>query len=80
MARKLLITVDHSKCVGNGTCLTIATHVFEHNWDRQSVVVNPEGDPPELILEAADNCPVSAISVKDAETGETLFNSVDRRQ
>jgi ferredoxin len=73
MARKLIVAVDHSKCVGNGTCLTIATHVFEHNWDRQSVVVNPDGDPPELILEAADNCPVSAIRVTDAETGEILF-------
>ena len=73
MTRKLIVTVDHTKCVGNATCLTIATHVFEHNWDRQSVVVNPEGDPPELILEAADNCPVSAIRVNDAETGEVLF-------
>ena len=67
MPRKLIVTVDHSKCVGNATCLTIASHVFEHNWDRQSVVVNPEGDPPELILEAADNCPVSAIFVVGEE-------------
>ena len=51
---KLVVTVDHSKCVGNGTCLTIATHVFEHNWDRQSVVIDPNGDPPELVLEAAE--------------------------
>jgi ferredoxin len=73
MGRRLLVTVDHTKCVGNGTCLTIATHVFEHNWDRQSVVIDPNGDPPELILEAAETCPVSAISVRDAETGEVLF-------
>lgn len=73
MPRKLIVTVDHTRCVGNGTCLTIATHVFEHNWDRQSTVVDPEGDPAELILEAAETCPVSAIRVQDAETGEVLF-------
>lgn len=73
MSRKLIVSVDHSECVGNGTCLTIATHVFAHSWDRQSTVVDPEGDPPELILEAAETCPVSAISVRDAETGEVLF-------
>ena len=73
MRRKLEVTVDHTKCVGNGTCLTIATHTFEHNWDRQSTVIDPNGDPPELILEAAETCPVSAISVRDAETGEVLF-------
>jgi len=73
MPRKLIVSVDHSKCVGNGTCLTIAMHVFEHNWDKQSTVVDPDGDPPELILEAAETCPVSAIRVLDAETGEVLF-------
>jgi len=36
-------------------------------------VVNPQGDPEEKILEAAENCPVTAISVFDAETGEKLF-------
>ncbi|HET9514531.1 MAG TPA: ferredoxin [Gemmatimonadales bacterium] len=70
---RLLVTVDHTRCVGNGTCLTIAARVFAHNADRQSVVVDPAGDPPELILEAADTCPVSAIRVRDAETGEELY-------
>ena len=71
--RKLIVSVDHKRCVGNGTCLTIAPNVFAHNEDRQSVVINPAGDPNELILEAADTCPVSAITVRDAETGEELY-------
>ncbi len=73
MARKLKITVDHDVCVGNAMCETFATHTFALNADRQSEAVNAEGDPLEQILEAADNCPVSAISVEDAETGERLF-------
>lgn len=73
MARKLRITVDHNVCVGNAMCENFAPNTFELNEERQSVVKNPEGDPEELILEAAENCPVSAILVEDAETGETLF-------
>ena len=73
MPRKLNIVVDHNVCVGNAMCETFATNTFALNEDRQSSVVNPEGDPEELVLEAAENCPVSAITVTDAETGEQLF-------
>ena len=73
MSRKLRVTVDHAICVGNGTCIRTATNVFAHNDDRQSVVVDPAGDPEELVLLAADSCPVSAIRVEDAATGEVLF-------
>ena len=73
MARRLRVWVDHSLCVGNGTCLTIAPGAFVHNADRQSEVADPAGEPPARILAAAENCPVSAIRVEDAETGERLF-------
>ncbi len=73
MARKLRITVDHDICVGNAMCETFATNTFALNDNRQSEAVNPEGDSLDLILEAAENCPVSAIRVEDSETGETLF-------
>jgi ferredoxin len=73
MPRKLNIAVDLNVCVGNAMCETFATNTFGLNDDRQSSVVNPEGDPEETILEAAENCPVSAITVVDAETGEQLF-------
>ena len=73
MARKLLVSVDHNLCVGNSMCETTAPKVFVLNDDRQSEAVNPDGDTEENILEAAENCPVSAITVVDAETGEKLF-------
>ena len=73
MARKLRVWVDHQTCVGNAMCESIAPAVFRLNDNRQSEVVNPEGDTEEKILEAAENCPVSAIFVEDAETGERLF-------
>ena len=73
MAGKLQVKVDHNVWVGNAMCPHIAPKVFALNEDRQSQVINPEGDTREVILEAAEACPVSAISVVDAETGEQLF-------
>jgi ferredoxin len=73
VARKLQITVDHNVCVGNAMFETFAANTFALNENRQSTVVNPEEDPEEMVLEAAENCPVSAITVVDAETGEQLF-------
>lgn len=73
MARKLRIRVDHNVCVGNAMCESIAPKVFVLNENRQSEAVNPAGDTEEKILEAAENCPVSAIIVEDADTGEQLF-------
>ena len=73
MTRKLRVWVDHRACVGNAMCEAIATKTFRLNDDRQSEAVNPEGDPEAQILEAAENCPMSAIIVEDADTGEQLF-------
>ncbi len=73
MARNLRIRVDHDVCVGNAMCETIAPRVFRLNENRQSEVADPAADSVEKILEAAENCPVSAIFVEDADTGEQLF-------
>ena len=73
MARKLRISVDHNLCVGNAMCETFAPRVFVLNDDRQSEAVDPDAGTVENILKAAENCPVGAITVADAETGETLF-------
>jgi ferredoxin len=54
-------------------CESIASLTFRLNENRQSEAFDPMGDSPETILEAAENCPVSAIFVEDAETGERLF-------
>ena len=73
MARKLRVWVDRTACVGNAMCESIAPSSFRLNDERQSEAINPPGDSAEKVLEAAENCPVSAIHVEDAETGETLF-------
>ena len=73
MSRKLKVWVDHQVCVGNQMCETFAPKTFRINDNRQSEVADPNGDDEAAIMEAAENCPVSAIFVEDAETGERLF-------
>ena len=67
MAYKLRVRVDHLLCVGNAMCETFAPNVFRLNDNRQSEAVNPAGDSEEKILEAAENCPMSAIIVTREE-------------
>ncbi|HIB13587.1 MAG TPA: ferredoxin [Dehalococcoidia bacterium] len=73
MPRKLRVSVDLDICVGNAMCETYAPKVFVLNDDRQSTVADPNADTFENIMEAAQDCPVSAITVIDDETGESLF-------
>ncbi len=73
MAGKLQVSIDLNVCVGNAMCPHIASKTFELNDDRQSRVIDPDGDSRENVLEAAESCPVSAITVVDAESGEQLF-------
>ena len=73
MARKLRVWVDHHACVGTAMCESIAPKTFRLNDDRQSEVADASASTEAEILEAAENCPVSAIFVEDAETGERLF-------
>lgn len=72
MPRGLRISVDHDLCVGNGTCLRLAPHVFAHNAQRQSEVIDPAGDPEAAVVRAAANCPVGAIRVVVADSEERL--------
>ena len=73
MPGKLQVTVDHDLCVGNAMCPHIAPKTFSLNDDRQSQVIDPGGDAAGVVLEAAEACPVSAIKVVDADSGEQLF-------
>ena len=73
MAPKLRIFVDRDVCVGNAMRETFAPKAIVLNENRQSEVADPEVNTAAKILKAAENCPVSAITVVEEETGETLF-------
>ena len=73
MVRHLWIAVDRTACAGNAMCMAIAPNTFDIDDLGKASVVDPRGDSPELALEAAANCPVRAISVTDADTGDKLY-------
>jgi ferredoxin len=70
--QRITVTVDQNVCVGNASCVAVAPQVFALDENRQSIVIDPHGASLEDVLEAADDCPVAAISVVDAVTGEAL--------
>jgi ferredoxin len=54
-------------------CIGSAPAVFELNAAGQSEVVDPAASSEQDIVDAALGCPVGAIAVFDAETGEDLL-------
>jgi len=70
--KRYTVRVDHDLCVGNAMCRATAPNVFVEDAGGQSVVSDPTGDSFEAIMDAAASCPVGAIEVNDAETGEPI--------
>ncbi|MFE0171897.1 ferredoxin [Streptomyces sp. NPDC059002] len=67
------VEVDRSVCIGSGMCVTTAPGGFTLDSARQSHPTAPETDANERILEAAEGCPVEAITITLAGSGEVVF-------
>ena len=63
---RIHVEVDRGLCIGSGDCVDTAPDVFQLDDEDKAVVIDPDGAPLDDVLDAARNCPVSAISV----TGE----------
>lgn len=59
----LRIEVDAEKCMGGGNCEFWAPHTFELGDDGISHLADPEGDPEDKIVLAAQGCPTQAIAI-----------------
>jgi ferredoxin len=62
-------TIDESSCIAQGDCMDLLPEVFKVD-DRAAVIGT---GPDDLILAAARECPVEAISIVDSETGEQVY-------
>ncbi|MFG3257744.1 ferredoxin [Streptomyces sp. NPDC048172] len=67
------VEVDRGVCIGSGMCVGTAPGDFTLDAARQSHPTVPERDPSELVMDAAEGCPVEAITITLAETGEAVF-------
>lgn len=73
----LRVHVDLHRCIGAGTCMTIAPTAFR--WDPQNAgkatLVDPTTVEEEVLREAALACPTQAIVLR--EEGEEPLSSAD---
>jgi ferredoxin len=67
------ITIKRDLCIGAASCVALAPDTFD--LDGENIVIFKDGswDPDDMILAAAQSCPVYAIIVEDLETGEQIF-------
>ena len=65
------VSVDPARCQGSGVCAGTAPDHFRL-VDGLSRPVAELTDPADVIRDAADSCPVEAITVADAGTGQVL--------
>jgi ferredoxin len=72
------IEVDRSVCIGSAQCAHRAADAFRLDSARQSHPVEPDADAAEQILEAAENCPVEAITITLVGSAEPVFPPEDQ--
>jgi ferredoxin len=59
-------------CIGSGSCAGVAPAHFALGDDNRSHPLASEVAPDEAVLDAAASCPVEAIRIVDAESGEIV--------
>ena len=64
---RIRIEVDRDLCIGSGDCVETQPEVFALDDEGKAIVIDPDGAPTDGIVEAAQNCPVTAISVAGEE-------------
>ena len=67
------IVVDRLRCIGSGSCADTAPDVFQLDEVDRSVIINPRGALPDVIVAAAESCPVDAIKIIDEQAGQQLY-------
>lgn len=70
---EIKVKVLKDVCIGAATCVAIAPSVFELDENMKARVINGANDTKDNIINAAQGCPVKAIIITDAKTGEQIW-------
>jgi len=70
---KYILLIDREACVGAATCVALAGLTFALDSESKVVFLEGDWDQDEMVLAAAQSCPVFAISILDKETGLKVF-------
>ncbi|MEU9758673.1 ferredoxin [Streptomyces sp. NPDC047985] len=73
MGDRWAVEVDRRLCIGSALCVNHAPGAFALDSARQSRPASPESDADERVLAAAEGCPVEAILITLAGSGEVVF-------
>ncbi|MFF8956217.1 ferredoxin [Streptomyces sp. NPDC014894] len=73
MGDRWRIEVDRSVCIGSGMCVGTAPDGFRLDEARQAHPTAAESEASETALEAAESCPVEAITITVSASGEPVF-------
>ncbi|MFF9025853.1 ferredoxin [Streptomyces eurythermus] len=73
MGDRWRVEVDRSLCVGSAQCLHHAPGGIRPDSARQSRPLAPDTDASEQLLAAAEGCPVEAIVITLADSGQAVF-------
>jgi ferredoxin len=68
-AWRVTVTAD---CIASGVCLALAPDRFALGDDGRAHPHGGTGEPDEAVLDAAASCPMEAIVIRDAGTGEPV--------
>jgi ferredoxin len=60
---RIHVEVDRDLCIGSGDCVASQPDVFELDDEGKAVVIDPDAAPIDDVVEAASNCPVTAIFI-----------------
>ena len=60
---RIHVEVDRDLCIGSADCVSTQPDVFQLDDEGKAVVLDPDAAGTDEILEAAQNCPVTAIFV-----------------
>lgn len=74
---KWRVTVDTDLCIGSGGCVLRAPESFELDAARQSCARHEVQAASEDVLDAAETCPVEAITIVEDGSGAAVFPPAD---
>lgn len=67
------ITIDRDLCIGAASCVIIAGGTFQLDKEQKAVILDDaNADELDTIIQAAQSCPVDAITVTDKD-GKQLW-------
>jgi ferredoxin len=72
VTEKWKVEVDQSLCISSGMCVGTAPGRFALGDNQRSSPIEELIDPDEAVRDAAASCPVEAISLVRADTGEPV--------